>query len=904
MHTSDVEGKGVSSPDGFSRRDVLRWRRYLRFWRVDVQADVDDELAFHLEMRRRDLEARGLSAADARTEAERSFGDLSVIRNACVTIDERRFRRAGRAEWVGHMWNDVTFALRGLRKSPAFAITAISCIALGVAVTTTIFAAVNAILIRPLPYPESDRLVAVYAQNVERGYHGTNISYDDYASWRDQNRTLSGLGIWTWVTKTISEGETERVPGASVSANLFPTLGIRPILGRNFASEEELRGRSDVVLISYGLWQRRFGGDSAIVGRMISMDGRPHRVAGVMPPNFNFPDRGQFWMPFEWQGPSTEGRDNRGYAGAIGRIRNGVTLEQVNADLANVSVRLQHDFPNENTGWAAEVKTLRDDLSGDLRKPLLVFLSAVGLVLLIACANVANLMLARGTSRSREVAVRTALGAQRGRLVRQLLTESMLIATLGGVAGAAFGIWGVRLLRLAFPNDVPFYFSLSVDPRALAFAAGVIVLTGLLFGALPALRTTRVDITAALRDGARSGDSRSRGGARTALVVGEVAMSVVLMVGAMLLLRSYRAYTTTNLGFEQTGVLTARITLPEFRYDTTAKRIAFFERLGDRVRALPGVAVVGSAGGIPFSGWDLQADINVFGRPPAQKNQAIVSHFQSVFPDFFKAMGVRRVHGRMLSPSDRDTVSQVVVVNETFAKKVFPGEDPLGRRVKIGDLDGSDPWLTIVGVVSDYRHYRLPQPMGPAMYFPYPAVASRSQTLTIRTTLPDPYSLVPSIRAALRELDPQIALYDVKTMADAVTQSLWRQRLQGEVLGTFAALALVLAMVGIYGVISYTVAQRTRELGVRVALGAQRADVMRLVLKQGVGMASAGIAIGVIGALAMTQALSSLLYGVQATDLLTYTVVPVMLGAVALLATYVPALRATRVDPLMAIRAE
>jgi putative ABC transport system permease protein len=623
-----------------------------------------------------------------------------------------------------------------------------------------------------------------------------------------------------------------------------------------------------------------------------------------MPPNFNFPDRGEFWMPFASRGPSTEGRENRGYAGAIGRIKNGVTLEQVTADLANVSVRLQHEFPNQNTGWAAEVKTLRDDLTGDLRKPLLVFLAAVGLVLLIACANVANLMLARGTSRLREVAVRTALGAQRGRLIRQLLTESMLIAVLGGIVGAAFGIWGVRLLRFAFPDDVPFYFSLSADPRALAFAAGVIVVTGMLFGALPALRTTRVEVSSALRDGARSGESRSRGGARSALVIGEVAMSVVLMVGATLLIRSYRAYMTTSLGFDQAGILTTRISLPAAKYDTSAKRIAFFEQLEERVRALPGVTVVGSAGGIPFSGWDLQAGISVFGRPPAKKNQELETHFQVVFPDFFKSMGVRLMHGRMLSLADRDTTSQVVVVNETFAKKVFPGEDPLGKRVKIGDLDGNDPWLTIVGVVSDYRHYRLPQPMGPAMYYSFSEAPSWSQTLTIRTALPDPYSLVPSVHAALRELDPQIAMYDVKTMSDAVSQSLWRQRLQGQVLGTFAALALLLAMVGIYGVISYTVAQRTRELGVRVALGAQRGDVMALVLKQGLRLALAGIVIGIVGALVMTQTLSSLLYGVQATDLLTYTVVPVALGGVALLATYIPALRATRVDPLTAIRAE
>ncbi len=881
-----------------------RWRRYLRFWRADVRADVDDELAFHLDMRRRDLEARGLADDAARSEAERRFGDVAAVRDSCVTIDERRFRRANRAEVMSHMWTDLRFAARGLRKAPGFATMAIACIALCVGVTTTIFSAVNAILIRPLPYHDADRLLAVYSQNIPRGYHATNISYPDFVSYRDDNRTLSGLGIWTWVTKTISEGETERVPGASVSANLFPTLGIRPLIGRNFLPEEERTGRGDVVLISYGLWRRRFGGDSALVGKSISMDGRPHLVVGVMPPNFNFPDRGDFWMPFVFDGPAREGRGDRGYAGAIGRLKPGVTLDQARADFATLSTRLQHDFPNESTGWSAELMTLRDDLTGDLRRPLLVFLAAVGLVLLIGCANVANLMLARGTSRYREMAVRTALGAERGRLIRQLLTESMLIAGMGGAIGAVFGMWAVRLFRFAFPNDVPFYFSLTADPRALAFAAIVTMLTGILFGAIPAVRTTQLDINSALRDGARSGDSGSRARIRSALVIGELAISVILMIGAMLLIRSYRAYTTTRLGFDETGILTARITLPEFRYDASANRIAFFDQLESRVRNLPTVTSVGSAAGIPFSGWDIQSELNVFGRPPAQPNQEIITHYQLVYPDFFKAMGVPVVRGRMLNESDRDSLAPTGVVNETLVKQAFPGQDPIGKRLKTGGPDTRDPWITIVGVIRDFRHYRLPQPMGPALYTHYATVAGRSQTLVVRTTAADPYGLVPAIRAAVRGLDPQIAIYAVKTMNDAVSQSLWRQRLQGQVLGIFAALALLLATLGIYGVISYTVAQRTREIGVRVALGAQRRNVLALVLGEGMRLVAIGIGIGVLGALAVTRALSSLLYGVSATDVTTYSTVPVLLGAIALAATYLPAARATRVDPLTAIRAE
>jgi putative ABC transport system permease protein len=724
-------------------------------------------------------------------------------------------------------------------------------------------------------------------------------------SWRDGNQTLSALGIWTWGTKTMSDGESERLPGASVSVKLFPLLGVHPIYGRNFLPEEEQhRANSDVVLLSYGLWTRRFGADTSVVGKMISMDGRPHLVAGIMPPNFNFPDHEQFWMPYAFEGPLRESHGDRGYAGAVGRLKPGVTLEQAKADLAVIAARLQREFANENTGWTVSLKTMRDDVTGDLRKPLIVFLGAVALVLLIACANVANLMLARGMSRSREIAVRTALGAARGRLVRQLLTESLVIAVIGGALGAVAGIWAARLFRFAFPNDVPFYFTFGADPLAIAFAAAVILATGVMFGAVPALRATRVDINDALRDGARAGDGGSRARLRHTLVVAEVALSVVLVVCAALLIRSYRAYINTDLGFDEKGILTARVTLPERKYDGAALRIRFFTDLETRVRALPGVTVVGSAAGIPFSGWDIQSDIQAENHPAARANEQNVSHWQSVFPDFFPAMGIRLVRGRLLDDTDRDTLAPHVVVNEEFARKIFPNEDPIGKRVKIGGFSSQDPWNTIVGVVRDYRHYRLPQPMGPALFLSYPEAQSRSQTLTIRTNLSDPYTLVPSLRAALREMDPQMALYDVRSMSDVVSQSLWRQRLQGQVLGIFAVLALVLATVGIYGVISYTVAQRTREIGVRIALGAQRGHVLGMVLRRSALLAGIGVAIGIAGAFVVSRSLATLLYGISARDLVSFAIVPAVLGVVTLVATYLPARRAARVDPLVAIRTE
>jgi putative ABC transport system permease protein len=795
--------------------------------------------------------------------------------------------------------------MRALRHAPGFTLAATTCIALGICATTTTFSAVDAILIRPLPYPDADRLVAVYNQNIPRGYHGTNISYKDYASWRDLNRSFSALGIWTWVTKTITQGESERVSGASVSANLFPLLGVRPLLGRTFTQDEERVANSDVVILSYGLWQRRFGGDRGIIGHTILMDGRPHVVVGVMPPRFNFPDVDEFWMPFAYDHIlAGESRSNRGYAGAIGRLKPGVSFAAAQADLERVSLQLQHDYPQDNTGWSAELRTMRDDLTGDLRRPMLVFLAAVALVLLIASANVANLMLARGMARQREMAVRSALGAGRADLVRQLMTESFVVATAGGIVGAALGAWAVQLVRFAFPNGVPFYFDFGIDGRAFVFAALVIALTAILSGAVPAMRASRVDINGSLRDGDRGGTAAASARARSALVIGELALSTVLLVAGVLLLRTYENYEHTDLGFERAGVLTARVTLPQGRFDDFPRRIALYQALEDRIRTLPGVEVVGSAQGIPFSGWNVQGAIAFAGRPAPRPNEEFIAHVQSVFPDFFSALRIPLVRGRALQPSDRDTLAPVAVINETFAKRAFPDEDPIGKLVKYGSAESKDPWIRIVGIVRDFRHYRLPQPMGPALYMPYAVWPGLSQTLVIRTQLEDPYSLVPAIRSVLRSLDPQLALYNVKTMRDAVDESFWRQRLQSEVLGVFAALAVLLAVVGIYGLISFSVVERTREIGVRVALGASRRAVLTLVVSQGLRLLVVGLILGLAVALLLSRTIASLLYGVEPTDVPTLLIVCATLAGVTVLATYIPAMRAARVDPLIAMRAD
>ena len=783
--------------------------------------------------------------------------------------------------------------------------TAVLCAALGIGVTAAIMSATYAILIRPLPYADADRLVAVYSENMVRGYHGTNISWPDYVSWRDGTRAFASLGMWTWTTSTLSDdaNDAERVDGAWVTANLFPTLGVRPMIGRTFTFEEQTQGRQFVALLSHRLWQRRFSGDSGIVGKRTTIDGRAYTIVGVMPPAFNFPERGDLWFPFAVN-PANEAHGNRGYAGAIGRLKPGVTIEQARADLHLIDAGLVREFADENYGWRAELKSLRTDLVGDLEQPLKVFLAAVVLVLLLVCANLANLMLARGTTRAREIAIRSALGASRRRLTLQLITESVLVALLGGVLGIAIAWWGVRLLRFGFPDQTPpFFISLTLDAPALAFIAALTIVTGILFGTLPALRATKPDLNSGLRAGSRGGaGSVHRSRLRGALVIAELAMSVVLLVGAILLMRSYRNLAGTSLGFDEHGIVSARLTLPSAQYTSRAQAKAFFDQLFERLRREPGVTVVASAQGIPFSGWNLQSETRIEGTPKPKAGEELDAHYQYVTPDYFKAIGVALLRGRWLTEADRDSLNPVVLVNEQMITRGFGGADPIGRRLRVGG--DREPYATVVGVVRDFRHYRLPEPMGPAVYFPYAVYPARQQTIVMRTTREDPHTLIPAIRSAVRALDPKLALYQVQTFDEAVSRSLWRPRLQGNVLSIFAVLALVLACTGLYGVISYAVAERTRELGVRMALGATRRDVLWLVFAQSGRLVVAGIVIGLLVAAFAVRILSTLLYGIQPTDVTTFVSVPLFLAAVALAAALIPARRATHVDPIIAMRAE
>jgi predicted permease len=880
---------------------MSKWLRYFEFFRRDPRRDIDDEIAMHLDLRVAHLRAQGMTHEAATERARREFGDASAVRDAALRVDERMLRREHHHELIDIAVRDGRVALRSLRANPGFAVSAILSAAAGIGVTTAILSASYSILVRPLPYRDSDRLVAVYSENTKQGWTRVNISYPDFASWRDDSRALNGLAIWTWSTKTLAGGggEAERLSGADVSWNLFQILGVQPALGRQFLREEDSPGRHYETIISHGLWQRRFGGDSTIVGKPIQLDGRPWTVVGVMPPGFHFPDRGDYWVPFA-AGPE-EQRENRGYAGAIGRLAPGVTLAQARGDLYRVDADLAARFPESNRAWRSDLLTIRDDLVGDLRDQLKVLLGAVALVLLLVCVNVANLALARGATRGREVAIRVAIGASRARIVRQLMTESLVIALVGGVLGVGIAWAALQGLKLAFPRGVPFYISLGIDGAALAFVFGVTVVTGILFGIMPAIRGSKVELNSALRDGGRSGAGVDKARLRGWLVVGEVALSAILLTGALLLMRTYRNLHDTHIGFAPQGVVSARLTLPKNAgYPTRDHVQQFFATLIERLQRDPRVESVGMAQGVPMTGWDVQAGVTVDGAPRGP-NDWVVAHFQSVTPEYFKTIGVPLLRGRWLDKTDRDTLNPSVLITQQLVVKAFHGADPIGKRLRIGD----DTWSsTVVGVVGDFNQYRLPQPAPAAMFFPHAAVTTRQMTIALRAKRGDPYALVPLLRATVRDIDADVALFDVQSLDDVLIRSLWRQRLMGDVVVTFAALALAMACLGLYGVVSYAVTARKRELSVRLALGATRGSVLRLVLGHGARLVLVGITVGLVSAFFAVRILATLLYGVQPGDPSTFAIVGVSLAVVALVATVIPSHRATRVDPIIAMRAE
>jgi putative ABC transport system permease protein len=805
------------------------------------------------------------------------------------------------------LWQDVKFGARALAKNPGFAAVAVLALALGVGANSAIFSVVNATLLNPLPFPQEGQLLrlgegARGRAAPERG----SFSYPDYKDVQTQTQTLAHVAAFlNSGTMLTGEGlEQERVYGADVSPEYFSVLGMGPELGRVFTPEED-HPDAGVIVISHGLWLRRFGGRRDVVGQPLRMGNSSATIIGVMPEGFEYPfraDRQDFWAPLnDRPAPDRDARDNHSYR-VIARMKPGVTAEQANAELDTISRRLEQQYPDTNTTVLAVGASLHEDMTRDVRPALLILLGAVGLVLLIACANVANLLLARAASRRREIAIRTALGASRWRVMRQLLVESLLLSLAGGASGLLLAMWGTYALVAAGPADIPRVGQSGLDARVLAFTLLVSVLTGLAFGLAPALQASRPDLTGALKEGSRgTGGGPGRGRLRSALVVSEVAVSLVLLIGAGLLIRSFVRLMQTDPGFDPARVVALDIPLGRERYDTEEKQTSFFAQLVGRVRGMPGVEAAGLVSNLPLGNTIDMLSFNIEGRPPFPPGAQAVAHYTVVSPGYFEALKIPLRAGRVLTDHDDARAPRVTLVSESLARKYFEGENPVGQRIV---PDESLPPIEIVGVVGDARRDSLAAEAGPEFYVPFGQAAQRRLNLVVRTDAVDPASMSSALRGAVAEMDKEQLIWQTRTLDQIVSSSVARRRFNMTLLGLFASVALLLAALGLYGVMAYSVTRRTHEIGIRMALGARGWDVLRMVVGQGMRLALVGVGLGLVAAYAVTRVLASLLYGVTATDPLTFAGLAALLACVAFLASYLPARRATKVDPMVALRYE
>jgi putative ABC transport system permease protein len=798
---------------------------------------------------------------------------------------------------------DMKHAARSLRRSPGFVIAAVITLALGIGANSAIFSVVNAVLLRPLPYPDPDRLVLVWERNIPRRQETNVVNPQNYLDWNDRAKSFSGLAILVWSQLTFTGESPEIIQGRAVSANFFDVIGVPMALGRGFTQAEGLPGGPSVIVLSDGLWRRRFGADPGIVGRSVQVAGGSTLVLGVAKPELRPMPWGheQYWEPFRID-PSDRVRGGR-YALVVGRLLPGVSRERAQVEMSSIAASLEKEYPDFDTGWSTNVVQMKDQLVGSSRRALLLLLGAVSMVLLIACANVGNLMLSRATGRQREVAIRTALGASRWRLVRQALLESVLLATLGGAAGLLLAVWAVDLLVKAGPASIPRLNEIAVDPRVFAVTAGISLLVGILFGLPAALGEGRTDLTAGLKgESPRSTATVSATRFRGALVVTQMALALILLTGAGLLIRSLQQLASIDPGFDPENVLTVSVDLPEATYPDAARQSLFYDQLRDRVSRLQGVEDVGAVNFLPLTPANSSTSIHLMDRPEPPKGQESVADIRYADPGYFTTMRIPLERGRSSNATDRPKTPPVVLINQTMARQFWPGKDAIGQRLKI-DMWKPDDVVEIIGVVGDLHPNTLDDDIRPMIYYPLSQEPSRSLALVIRHPS-GADGLAAQVRAAVREVDRGVPLTDVATMNTRLNQSMSDRRYPMTLLAGFAALAVILASVGIYGVLSYIVGQRTREIGVRMALGARGGDVLRMVLGNGLRLTLLGVVLGGLGAALAGRALGKLLYGITPTDPVTFAAVSLLLTAIAAIACYLPARRATRVDPMIALRAE
>jgi putative ABC transport system permease protein len=878
------------------------------FRRGAMEAEMDEELRSHFENQVEKLVASGMTREEAVRRARLEFGGHEQLKEEC--------RDVRGVSVIETLLQDLRYALRMLRNNPGFAAVAILTLALGIGANTAIFSVIDSVLLRPLPYQDPAGLVMVWENNSQHPNPHNTVSPPDFLDWQSRNSAFAEMAaIFDQHANLTGNGLPQEVVLQDVSANFFSVLGVNPILGRGFTSENGRAGHDKVVIISYGFWKERFGSDTEIIGKTLVLNGHPLTVVGVAPQNFTwFIKDGSFtgakpemWSPFVFPASFSNRKDIGRFLSVVARLKPGVTVAQAQSQMNAIAARIAEEYPDFNGYWGANVVPVHDQISGELRPALLILFGAVAFVLLIACANVSSLLLARASAREREIAVRTAMGASPWRIASQLLTESVLLALIGGAIGVALAIWGTDLLLAVSPRNLLDLRSIPIDWRVLTFAAGATLIAGLLFGFLPSYISAHSGISETLKEGGRgSSAGKPRRFARSAFVVGQMCLALVLLAGSGLLIRSFIRLVGVDPGFDASHLLTFKVSLPSSKYKTDPVQLAFFQQLLARISRLPGVRSASMDSFPPFSGLGAATGVHVLSQPERSLMDLPVADVRVVGPDYFPTMQIPLRAGRLFNNQELTEERHVVLINQAFADQYLHGVNPLGQKALIymKSLEESQNTPSeIIGVVGDVRQMGLDTPAEPTVYWPHPELVMSGMTILVRTAN-DPLTLVSAARNELQQMDPEQPMAAIATMDELLSGSLSRSRFTMLVLGVFAALALVLASVGIYGVIAYSVTQRTQEFGIRIALGASRRDVLRLVLSQGTRLTLLGIGLGIVAALVVTRLMATLLYGISATDPVTFTAVALLLALVALAACYIPARRATRVDPIVALRYE